>query len=286
MSRSARDLAMLAEMGLHWPEGQAVPVSMPPRGAQGTTAAAPADSAEPAIPQRPAEPVVAVQRSEDAAAAVPAGRVLPIGEAPALAAGLDWAALRAAVSTCEACNLCQTRRQTVFGVGAETARWMVIGEAPGEQEDRQGEPFVGPAGQLLDRMLQAIGLSRSDGSVFITNTIKCRPPQNRNPQPEELQACAAHLARQIELVQPQIVLAMGRFAAQQLLKTDQPLGRLRGQVHAMPGRPEVSVVVTYHPAYLLRYPADKGKAWEDLCRAVDAAAVMGLRAGSGAPGSA
>ena len=182
--------------------------------------------------------------------------------------GLDWSALQAHVSACERCGLCRTRRQTVFGVGDAQAPWMVVGEAPGEQEDRQGEPFVGPAGQLLDRMLAAIGLQRGSG-VFITNTVKCRPPQNRNPQPEELSACAPVLNRQIELVRPRIVLAMGRFAAQQLLATEQAIGRLRGQVHRLPSHPQVPVVVTYHPAYLLRNPADKGKAWADLCLAAE-----------------
>ena len=208
--------------------------------------------------------------SAPAPAPAPAAEPPPISLQASPLSRLDWAGLQQAVVGCQSCALSTSRRQTVFGVGSPTARWMVIGEAPGEQEDRQGEPFVGPAGQLLDRMLAAIGLDRGDGSVFITNTIKCRPPQNRNPQPEELQACSNHLARQLELVQPQIVLALGRFAAQQLLRTDQPLGRLRGQLHPLPGRPEVPVVVTYHPAYLLRYPIDKAKAWADLCLAVDA----------------
>jgi DNA polymerase len=153
---------------------------------------------------------------------------------------------------------------------------MVIGEAPGEQEDRQGEPFVGPAGQLLDRMLAAIGLSRQAGAaerqVFIANTLKCRPPRNRNPAPEELQQCTPYLARQVALVQPRVILAMGRFAVQTLLATDEPIGRLRGRVHRWQGR---AVVVTYHPAYLLRQPADKSKAWDDLCLAAEQLAQAG-----------
>jgi uracil-DNA glycosylase len=145
---------------------------------------------------------------------------------------------------------------------------MVIGEAPGEQEDRQGEPFVGPAGQLLDQMLRALGLGRTPGppetQVYIANTLKCRPPRNRNPEPGELARCEPFLQRQIALVQPRIILAMGRFAIQQLLRSDEAVGRLRGRVHAYEGVP---VVVTYHPAYLLRQPADKAKAWDDLCLA-------------------
>lgn len=196
--------------------------------------------------------------------------------------------LEAEVAACRRCGLCQTRRRTVFGVGQPQAHWMVVGEAPGEQEDRQGEPFVGAAGQLLDRMLGSIGLSRTADEgrspaqqVFITNTVKCRPPQNRNPQPDELQACAPVLQRQMALVRPRLVLAMGRFAAQQLLATDEPIGRLRGRVHlvsgasmAWAGEAGVPVVVTYHPAYLLRNPIDKSKAWDDLCLALDTMAGL------------
>jgi len=193
---------------------------------------------------------------------------------PGALARLDWPALREAVAGCQACALGSSRRQAVFGVGHPQAHLMVVGEAPGEQEDQQGEPFVGPAGQLLDRMLAAIGLTRAEAppaqQVFIANTLKCRPPRNRNPHPEELAQCAPYLAQQLALVQPRVVLAMGRFAAQQLLGTDEPIGRLRGQVHAWQGR---HLVVTYHPAYLLRQPADKAKAWEDLCLAADALAA-------------
>jgi DNA polymerase len=174
--------------------------------------------------------------------------------------------LRAAVAGCEACSLCKTRRQTVFGVGNQRAHCMIVGEAPGEQEDAQGEPFVGAAGQLLDRMLAALGLGRGDAApeqqVFIANTLKCRPPRNRNPAPEELAACQPFLERQVALVQPRAILAMGRFAVTQLLGSDAPIGRLRGQVHQWRGVP---VIVSYHPAYLLRQPADKAKAWDDLC---------------------
>jgi len=183
-------------------------------------------------------------------------------------ATLDWARLREAVATCRACALCESRQQTVFGVGHTRAHWMIVGEAPGEQEDRQGEPFVGAAGQLLDNMLLAIGLTRAEAPPerqgYIANTLKCRPPKNRNPEPAETATCAPFLERQIALVQPRIILAMGRFAAQALLASVEPLGKLRGRVHAWRGVP---VIVTYHPAYLLRTPADKARAWEDLCLA-------------------
>jgi DNA polymerase len=185
-------------------------------------------------------------------------------------AALDWTALRARVAGCRACRLCEGRTQTVFGVGHEQAHCMIVGEAPGENEDLQGEPFVGAAGQLLDRMLQAVGLTRADADparqVFIANTLKCRPPRNRNPEPDELAMCSAFLRRQIELVQPRLLLVMGRFAVQSLMASSEPIGRLRGRVHRFGERP---VVVTYHPAYLLRNPADKARAWADLCLAAE-----------------
>jgi uracil-DNA glycosylase len=181
---------------------------------------------------------------------------------------MDWSALRAAVADCRACSLCESRTQTVFGVGHPQAHWMIVGEAPGENEDLQGEPFVGAAGQLLDNMLRAIGLTREPADahqqVFIANTLKCRPPRNRNPSPEEVAQCAPYLTRQIELVQPKVLLAMGRFAAQSLLQTDEAIGKLRGRVHRWR---DIPVVVTYHPAYLLRTLTDKARAWEDLCLA-------------------
>jgi DNA polymerase len=185
---------------------------------------------------------------------------------------MDWRALRAAVSACQACALGATRKQAVFGVGSERAHWMIVGEAPGEQEDLRGEPFVGAAGQLLDAMLRAVGLTRADEpggepaqQVYIANTLKCRPPRNRNPEREEMQRCEPFLVRQIELLRPRLILAMGRFAVQSLLRTEEPIGRLRGRVHRYQGVP---VVVTYHPAYLLRNLPDKAKAWEDLCLAL------------------
>jgi uracil-DNA glycosylase family 4 len=183
-------------------------------------------------------------------------------------AALDWQPLRERVAGCQACRLYEGRTQTVFGVGNERAHCMIVGEAPGENEDLQGEPFVGAAGQLLDRMLHAIGLTRGaaepDQQVYIANTLKCRPPRNRNPEPDELALCSAYLRRQIELVQPRLLLAMGRFAVQTLLDSSEPIGKLRGRVHRWRERP---VVVTYHPAYLLRNPADKARAWADLCLA-------------------
>lgn len=191
-------------------------------------------------------------------------------------AHLDWPALRTAVAGCRACALCETRTQTVFGTGHPQAHWMVVGEAPGEQEDQRGEPFVGAAGQLLDAMLRALSLSRAeDGDlppaqrVYIANTLKCRPPRNRNPEPAEMARCEPFLVRQIELLRPRLILAMGRFAVQALLRSSEPIGRLRGQVHRYQGVP---LVVTYHPAYLLRQPQDKAKAWEDLCLAAEVAA--------------
>jgi uracil-DNA glycosylase family 4 len=173
----------------------------------------------------------------------------------------DWPGLRERVAACTACDLCKTRTQTVFGVGDTQADWLVIGEAPGAEEDRQGEPFVGRAGQLLNAMLLAIGLPRD--SVFIANILKCRPPGNRDPRPDEVSKCLPYLSQQIELLKPRMILVVGRIAAQTLLATDAPLARLRGKLHRF-GAADTPLVVTYHPAYLLRTPADKRKAWEDL----------------------
>lgn len=176
---------------------------------------------------------------------------------------LDWDQLAKAVAHCTACTLSTTRTQGVLGVGDRQADWLIIGEAPGADEDAQGEPFVGQAGKLLDAMLASIGLQRGD-NVYITNVLKSRPPGNRNPQADEVAACRPYLLAQIELIQPKIILALGRFAAHSLLDTDAPLGQLRGQAHQFQGVP---LVVTYHPAYLLRTLTDKARAWEDLCLA-------------------
>lgn len=173
--------------------------------------------------------------------------------------------LAAQVVACAACGLCKGRRHAVVGQGAQPTRWLVVGEAPGEQEDRQGQPFVGRSGQLLDAMLAAVGMSR-ERDVFITNVIKCRPPGNRNPKPEEIAACSPYLMRQIALLKPERILVLGRFAAQTLLGTDATIGNLRGRVHHLKTDEgvQIPVIVSYHPAYLLRSPSEKARAWQDL----------------------
>jgi uracil-DNA glycosylase len=181
---------------------------------------------------------------------------------PPAVESITWDSLRAEVLRCTKCSLHTTRTQGVFGVGSREAQWMVVGEAPGAEEDRRGEPFVGRAGHLLDAMLKAIGLSRTS-NVYIANVLKSRPPGNRDPKPEEVAACLPYLMRQVELLRPRVMLAVGRIAAQNLLATDAPLGRLRGKVHHF-GELNTPLIVTYHPAYLLRTPSDKRKAWEDL----------------------
>jgi uracil-DNA glycosylase len=305
MPWAERQRAMLGEMGL----GAALPPALPPAPLPRVGAAAgpasglggkglqraPAGAAAPSSPSSlrgdagPAErapgrsteslaagappPAPAPRRAagSDAGPAVAGTTPISFVARPAASAyeAVGWPQLRHAVADCTACELCQTRKQTVFGVGHPRAHWMVVGEAPGAQEDEQGEPFVGPAGQLLDAMLRALQLSRSaEGeparSVYIANTLKCRPPGNRNPQPEEMARCEPFLVRQIELVQPRIILAMGRFAVSSLLRSNEPIGKLRGRVHEYRGVP---LVVTYHPAYLLRNLPDKARAWEDLCLA-------------------
>lgn len=184
------------------------------------------------------------------------------GSAGPDAATLDWDSLRECVASCTRCELHHSRTQTVFGVGDPAASWLFIGEAPGAEEDRVGEPFVGRAGKLLDEMLRAVGLSRD--AVFIANILKCRPPSNRDPKQEEADACRAYLDRQIALIRPDIIVAVGRIAAHQLLSTDTPVGRLRGKQYSYG---DIPMVVTYHPAYLLRSPTQKRKVWDDLCLA-------------------
>ncbi len=176
-------------------------------------------------------------------------------------AGMDWAELKATAAACTACGLRKTCTQTVFGVGDERADWLLVGEAPGAEEDARGEPFVGQAGKLLDAMLAGIDLKRGE-DVYIANVLKCRPPGNRNPEPAEVARCSPFLARQVELIRPRLILAMGRFACQTLLDTDASIASLRGRLHRYQGVP---LIVTYHPAYLLRSLPDKAKAWEDLC---------------------
>jgi DNA polymerase len=202
-------------------------------------------------------------------AAVPAGVAKPAAARPGTAvddragriARMDWAELKAAVAACAACGLRKTCTQTVFGVGDEHADWLLVGEAPGAEEDARGEPFVGQAGKLLDGMLAGIDLKRGE-NVYIANVLKCRPPGNRNPEHAEVGQCSPFLARQVELIRPKLILAMGRFACQTLLATDASIASLRGRPHRYRGVP---LIVTYHPAYLLRNLPDKAKAWEDLC---------------------
>lgn len=174
-------------------------------------------------------------------------------------ATLDWEPLAAQVAACTACGLHASRKKTVFGVGNRQADWLIVGEAPGAEEDRQGEPFVGRAGQLLNNMLRAVGLAREQ--VYIANILKCRPPNNRDPQAGEVSCCLPYLRRQIVLLQPKLILAVGRIAAQNLLACETPIGKLRGSVYQYEGVP---LIVTYHPAYLLRSPQEKRKAWQDL----------------------
>ncbi|NWK78727.1 uracil-DNA glycosylase family protein [Aquitalea sp. LB_tupeE] len=207
---------------------------------------------------QPAAPILASEKDKPQPVS-PATTVLPavaspIGQIP------SWEQLEQTVANCERCTLCRTRTQTVFGRGNPQARWMLIGEAPGEHEDRQGEPFVGKAGQLLDNMLAAAGLDR-DRDVYIANVLKCRPPGNRNPAPEEILACQGYLQQQIQHVRPVLIVALGRFAVQTLLQSEQAIGKLRGQVHQYQGIP---LIATYHPAYLLRNLPDKAKAWQDM----------------------
>ncbi|MBU3694137.1 MAG: uracil-DNA glycosylase [Rhodocyclaceae bacterium] len=238
-----RDEARLRELGL-WP----------PHGLRA------------AVPLR--DPGTAAGLATAALAAAPVASAI----ASATVDTLDWPALDAAIRACSACGLCRTRRQAVPGTGSRTARLLVVGEAPGAEEDQRGEPFVGRAGGLLDQMLLAIGFDRT--RVYIANVLKCRPPENRNPAPDEVDACAPFLQRQIALLQPAVILALGSFAARALLGGDGRVGALRGTLHAHRGVP---VVVSYHPAYLLRSPQEKLRAWEDLCRLGDVLAAAGQR---------
>ena len=218
-------------------------------------------------PARAAAAVEPVQAAETPTTQLAETGNAPVGDAAqdagsreARIARMDWTALKAAVKGCTACGLRAGCTQTVYGVGDEQARWLLVGEAPGAEEDRLGEPFVGQAGKLLDNMLAAIGLARGK-DVYIANVLKCRPPGNRNPEPEEVATCSPYLVRQVELIRPKLILAMGRFAVQTLLNTDATIGSLRGTVHQYRGVP---LIVTYHPAYLLRNLPDKSKAWADL----------------------
>lgn len=256
------------------------------RGASEPAATTARGVALPAQPARSADvhgPASAPSRPS----APPANAAALTDPTPDAIATLGWDALEAAIHACQRCALAQCRQRAVPGVGDRQPDWLIVGEAPGEEEDRQGEPFVGRAGQLLDRMLAAMGLRRGEG-VYIANVIKCRPPRNRNPEPEEIARCTPYLLRQIALLRPRLVLAMGRFAAHTLLAEGgcdspeallrTPLGRLRGRVHhARLGEQTLPVIVTYHPAYLLRSPAEKAKAWADLCLALETAEGLGAR---------
>ena len=249
MGWTERQKSMLQEMGVRlW-----APVVAEPAMPTAHAAAEAPKSSAPAVGAVVCPPVPAAAPSDERGAAI---------------AAMSWPALREAVAACTACGLCQSRRQTVFGVGNPNAHWMIVGEAPGEQEDLKGEPFVGAAGHLLDNMLRALKLTREEApperQVYIANTLKCRPPRNRNPEAEELARCEPFLVRQIELIRPRLILAMGRFAVHSLLRSSEPIGKLRGRVHRYQGVP---LVVTYHPAYLLRNLADKSRAWDDLCLA-------------------
>lgn len=275
-SLSARHSAMLAEMGvpLWWeqPHTSAPPATAPTAPAQvAQQPTSPRSQAAPPAPVRQAAPA----RTPDAPRPVPVPVVARSGEFDAL----DQAQLDATIRACQRCDLSQRRQQAVPGMGDSAPDWLVVGEAPGEEEDRQGLPFVGRAGHLLDKMLAAMDLTR-EHKVHIANVIKCRPPQNRNPDPVEIAQCTPYLLRQVALLRPRIILAMGRFAAHTVLAEggrfpatalqQMPLGKLRGQVHEVTlAGLTLPVVVTYHPAYLLRSPAEKGKAWADLCLAMD-----------------
>jgi uracil-DNA glycosylase len=257
-----RQRGMLREMGveLFWPESGQVAQESVIEAAE-MAVAAPAEVVSAPTPVR--VPVQVRAPSAPTPTLLRGGREEGGRHRIAGTDAMDWEALAGAVAECRACGLCEGRTNTVFGVGDLQADWMVIGEAPGENEDLQGEPFVGQAGKLLDNMLAALGVGRRKGA-YIANVLKCRPPGNRNPLPEEIAQCEPFLRRQVELLQPKIILAMGRFAVHTLLQTTEPVGKLRGRVHRYHGVP---LVVTYHPAYLLRNLPDKAKAWSDLCLA-------------------
>jgi DNA polymerase len=242
-----RQRAMLAEMGVRvW-----LPKSTPAVAAPQPTVAAPISKTAPntPAPNTPAPKLVPMP-------------VVDIGALPDGIANMDWPALQSAVASCSGCGLCQGRQQAILGEGLQTANWLVVGDAPGEDEDKEGISFAGPAGQLLNNMLKALGLTREQ--VYLTHALKCRTPSGRNASQVEVSHCATYLARQVALVQPKVILAMGRTAALALLQSAEPLGKLRSEVQSFHGVP---VVVTYPPAYLLRNQADKAKAWADLCLA-------------------
>ncbi|MEY8878598.1 MAG: uracil-DNA glycosylase family protein [Leptothrix sp. (in: b-proteobacteria)] len=284
MGWTERQQAMLQEMGIRlWPQPEPQPAVERTDSAEAVVTAVAAvttvseavhaDTLAVAPPAGSIQRPMPVRARADAAGpdrrTEPVARIAVPGSARAGdVAAMNWPTLAATVAACRECGLCEGRQQTVFGVGHTQAHWMLVGEAPGEHEDQQGQPFVGKAGQLLDNMLRALGLTREAGEpaqqVYLANVLKCRPPGNRNPEPAEIARCEPYLQRQVALVRPRVIVAMGRFAVQSLLRSSEPIGRLRGKRHDYQGVP---LVVTYHPAYLLRNPLDKARAWEDLCLA-------------------
>ena len=284
-----RQRAMLAEMGVRvWTPAMpapaavtgaspadtaptvntAVPVADAPAARTVAASAAVPAPARPAAPVRPA-PAASIAAPNAASSAVFAAATdTAHPPLPAGLADMDWAALQSAGAHCQACGLCAQRQHSVFGMGSRQADWLFVGDAPGEEENATGQPFAGDAGRLLDNMLKAVGLSRegeAEKGAYLMHATQCATPDARNPTPEEWSRCAAYVSRKVALVQPRVIVAMGRFAMQSLLQSTEPLGKMRGQVHHCQGIP---VVVTYPPAYLLRNPTDKGKAWADLCLAL------------------
>lgn len=263
----ARQRAMLEEMGIRLfqplpsPEpAQPVPVAPPAVRLQPTPAARSPDPAPVPVVRAPVAQPIAPPAMRPAAQ--PDARSAGETDTPAIEM-MEWDALAQAVIACRACQLCEGRREPLLGAGDVHADWLIVGEPPNEDEDRAGEPFQGDGGRLLDNMLKALGLGRGD-RVYLANILKCRPPGTGMPGPDEVARCEPFLRRQIALLQPKVILAMGRLAAQTLVASTEPLGKVRGRVHSYHGIP---VVATYHPMYLLRNPADKARAWADLCLA-------------------
>ena len=270
----ARQRAMLAEMGVRvWaPKPKPVAASVVEESTAAVRLPRPSEHAPPRAVESPARVVADAPRSapKAAASAVTAPERAPLTPSnlkplPDGVSTMDWPALQATVASCEACGLCERRKNSVFGEGEQQADWLVVGDAPSEAEEALGQAFVGDEGELLDNMLRAVGVSREKGA-YLTPVVKCRPPASRNPSSEELAHCSAYLARQVALVRPKVIIAMGRFAYEVLTQSRDHLGKLRGQVHAFEGVP---VIATYHPNALLRTQADKAKAWADLCLAMD-----------------
>ncbi len=253
-----RQRAMLAEMGVR------VWLPKTPFSQSADRAATPSEAPS-ATPSAVSSSTTAAKTSTPTTSAAPKLVSMPVVDISTLPEGIatmDWPALQSAVSACTGCGLCQGRQQAILGEGLPNAEWMIVGDAPGEEEDKEGISFAGPAGLLLDNMLKALGLTRQQ--VYLTHALKCRTPSGRNATQVEVSHCAVYLSRQVALVQPKVILAMGRTAAMALLQSTEPLGKLRAEVQSFQGVP---VVVTYPPAYLLRNQADKAKAWADLCLA-------------------